>query len=245
MGRFEREISRVFLLVVFLLFASKVWAYQLSPLSVTYSPNGIESTKAYTITNDSDSPIAIEMKVYKRFVDINGKEYTEEAPQYFSIQPQKMIIKPQSTQIIRVQYRGPRTVTKEMSFRIVSEQIAYSQGATIQQGNQMINFLFVYSTAAYVEPTRVIERVSSSARVIDGKLELTLENTGSVHQLLDNLSVALSSSKGNYTLSDSELEGMTGVNLLTDSKLIKTIECPEQLKGANSFDVDISYDFTY
>ena len=230
---------------LFLLMMSEVFAYQLSPLSVTFSPSGVESTKAYTITNDSDSAIAIEMKVYKRFVDADGNEYTEEAPQYFSIQPTKMIIKPQSTQIVRVQYRGPKTVTKEMSFRIVSEQIAYSQGATVTEGNQMINFLFVYGTAAYVKPTKVVESVTGSAVLSDGKINLTLANTGSVHQVLNDLKITIFSGDKSYELTEEELKGLSGINLLTDSKLVKTIECPEFMGGTSGYRVEVEYDYNY
>lgn len=243
----ERKIVyKAILIALFIIIASNIYAYQLSPLSVSYSTSGADSTKAYTITNDSDSPIAIEMKVYKRFVSESGEEYTELSPEYFSVQPSKMIIKPQSSQIVRVQYRGPRTVTKEMSFRIVSEQIAYSKGAALQQGSQMINFLFVYSTAAYVKPSRVIENVTGSARLLDdGKLEIVIENTGSVHQILEGLSVGVKSGSYTYTLTKEELEGLDGINLLTDSRLVKTIECPAGLVGKTNYSVDLDYNFSY
>jgi len=241
----KANVKAIVLFFFLLLLAVDLYAYQLSPLSVTYSPSGIDSTKAYTITNDSDLPIAIEVKAYKRFIDTDGNEYTELAPQYFSIQPAKMIIRPQSSQIVRVQYRGPKTVTKEMSFRIVSEQITYSQGASLKQGNQMINFLFVYGTAAYVKPTKVIESVTGSAVYMDGKIEITIANTGSVHQILDNLSVTISDQSKSYKLTEEELEGLKGVNLLTDTRLIKTIECPEMIGGASSYRVDVKYSFSY
>ena len=102
------NVRRAILLLLFLavtLFGAA--AYQLSPLNVTYDPTGAESAKVYTIVNDSDSPIAIEVRAVKRSIDIDGNEYNEDVPQYFSIQPNKMIIRPDSTQLVRVQYRGP------------------------------------------------------------------------------------------------------------------------------------------
>ena len=154
------------ILLFLILFAVTVFtagAYQLSPLNVTYDPTGAGSAKVYTIVNDSDSPIAIEVSAVKRSIDIDGNEYNEEVPQYFSIQPNKMIIRPDSTQLVRVQYRGPSTVTKELSFRIVSEQIPMPSGASDQEAGQMISFLFVYSTSAYVRPSRVVESVTPSS----------------------------------------------------------------------------------
>ena len=153
-------MKKVGLLFIVLIFSiSSIFSYQLSPLSATYDPTGAGSARVYTITNDSDSPIAIEINAYSRNIDLDGNEYTEDASRYFQIQPQRMIIRPQSSQLVRVQYRGPQTVTREMAYRIISEQIPYSLGAQEEESGQMISFLFVYSTSAYVRPSRVVERV--------------------------------------------------------------------------------------
>ena len=238
------------ILLFLILFAVTVFtagAYQLSPLNVTYDPTGAGCAKVYTIVNDSDSPIAIEVSAVKRSIDIDGNEYNEEVPQYFSIQPNKMIIRPDSTQLVRVQYRGPSTVTKELSFRIVSEQIPMPSGASDQEAGQMISFLFVYSTSAYVRPSRVVESVTGTASVNDeGKLEIVLENTGSVHQMLNSLAITVTGDNGaQYVLTEGELEPVTGQNLLTDSKLRTVIEVPEELAGCTAYTVAVSYDFSY
>lgn len=241
-------IKRLFcLLICLLLVASASFAYQLSPLSVTYDPKGAGSAKVYTITNDSDSPIAVQVTALRRGIDIDGNEVTSDAGAYFSIQPAKMIIKPQSSQLVRVQYRGPQTVTKEMSFRIVSEQIPYSLGASEADKGQMISFLFVYSTSAYVAPTRVVESVSSKAYLNgEGKLEVMIENTGSVHQMLNSLSVTVTGDDGgSYTMGEEEMGVVNGANLLTDSKLRIVIDLPEELASSRTFDCIVRYDYKY
>ena len=158
-----------------------------------------------------------------------------------------MIIRPDSTQLVRVQYRGPQTVTRELSFRIISEQIAMPRGAQQEEAGQMISFLFVYSTSAYVKPSRIVESVTPSVTVTeDGKLEIVLENTGSVHQMLNSLAVTLTGDDGStYTLTEEELAPLSGQNLLTDSKLRTIIERPEALSAAGNITAEISYDFTY
>ena len=158
-----------------------------------------------------------------------------------------MIIPGNTTQLVRVQYRGPQTVTSEMSFRIISEQIPMPQGAQDQEAGQMISFLFVYSTSAYVRPSRVIESVSESVEYTDdGKLEIVIENTGSVHQVLNNMKITLTGDNGAvYTLTDEETEPLSGQNLLTNSKLRTVIELPSALEGASAISVDATYDFSY
>ena len=240
-------MKKVGLLFIVLIFSiSSIFSYQLSPLSATYDPTGAGSARVYTITNDSDSPIAIEINAYSRNIDLDGNEYTEDASRYFQIQPQRMIIRPQSSQLVRVQYRGPQTVTREMAYRIISEQIPYSLGAQEEESGQMISFLFVYSTSAYVRPSRVVERVEASALVNEeGKLEIRLENTGSVHQMLNSLKVTVAGDGGEYTLSEEEMGSINGSNLLAGSTLRIVIDVPEVLAGSQEYEVSVNYEYSY
>lgn len=242
---FARRSVAVILLLFLLPFS--VMAYQLSPLNVTYDPSGAGSAKVYTIVNDSDAPIAIEVRAEQRIVDIDGNEANQDGSAYFSIQPSRMIIRPDSTQLVRVQYRGPQTVTRELSFRIISEQIAMPRGAQDNESGQMISFLFVYSTSAYVRPSRIVESVASSVtETEEGKLEIVLENTGSVHQMLNNLAITLTGDDGSsYVLSEEELGPLKGQNLLANSRLRTVIDMPDVLSGAGAVTADISYDYTY
>ena len=241
-------MRRLFALLFLLTFMSlALFAYQFSPLNVTFEPSGGGSAKVYTIVNDSDSAIAIEVSAVKRSITIDGEEYNEDASQYFTIQPSKMIINPQSTQLVRVQYRGPRTVTEELSFRIISEQIPYSTGAKSEGEGQMISFLFVYSTSAYVQPGKIVEKVETTASINeDEKLEIVFTNKGSVHQLLNDLSVTIKGNNGsNYTLTDEDRGAIKGSNLLCGASLRIVMDVPSALSGAKSFTPEIKYNYSW
>ena len=240
-------MKRFAAVLLLLLIPFTLMAYQLSPLNVTYDPTGAGSAKVYTIVNDSDSPIAIEVRAEQRIIDIDGNEANQDGSAYFSIQPSRMIIRPDSTQLVRVQYRGPQTVTRELSFRIISEQIAMPRGAQEGESGQMISFLFVYSTSAYVKPSRIVESVSPSVSVTDdGQLEIILENTGSVHQMLNSIQIVLTGDNGaEYTLTEEELAPLSGQNLLTDSRLRTIIAWPAALADAGTITAAVSYDFSY
>ena len=241
-------MRRLFALLFLLTFMSlALFAYQFSPLNVTFEPSGGGSAKVYTIVNDSDSAIAIEVSAVKRSITIDGEEYNEDASQYFTIQPSKMIINPQSTQLVRVQYRGPRTVTEELSFRIISEQIPYSTGAKSEGEGQMISFLFVYSTSAYVQPGKIVEKVETTASINeDEKLEIVFTNKGSVHQLLNDLSVTIKGNNGSTcTLTDEDMGAIKGSNLLCGASLRIVMDVPSALSGAKSFTPEIKYNYSW
>ena len=216
----KKSTKRVVLtLGLLLLLLSSVHAYQFSPLEQSFQPTGAESTKTYTIVNDSNDSIAISISALIRDQDAQGNEVNTPADAYFSIVPNKLVVPPQSSWVVRVQYRGPRTVTNELSFRLKAEQIPYSQGrASTDKG--MFNFLYIYTTSLYVLPSRGVENVAirsvAASTTDDGSpaLAVTLANLGTVHQLLISAVVEIKDSKGNsVVLQGAEaLPGIDGMN---------------------------------
>jgi Gram-negative pili assembly chaperone, N-terminal domain. len=238
----------IVLIVAVMLVAGNLFAFQFSPLTQVFEVKGPSATKTYTITNDSDDPIAVEMTALRRDQDANGNEVNTDASAYFSIQPARSIIQPQSSLIVRVQYRGPQTVTSELSFRIKAEQIQYSQGKSTQS-QSMFNFLYVYISSAYIAPSKVTERVvvSSIAPTQDGNMAIKLTNAGTVHQVLDGLVINIMDGEGNaVSLSGSDmLPELNGMNILARKAVTKTVPWPEGLSKNSSYKASLSYDFSY
>ncbi len=240
-----KKLVLTFGLLILLL--SSVHAYQFSPLEQSFQPTGAESTKTYTIVNDSNDSIAISISALIRDQDAQGNEVNTPADAYFSIVPNKLVVPPQSSWVVRVQYRGPRTVTNELSFRLKAEQIPYSQGrASTDKG--MFNFLYIYTTSLYVLPSRVVENVAirsvAASTMEDGSpaLAVTLANLGTVHQLLISAVVEIKDSKGNsVVLQGAEaLPGIDGMNILAKKTVTKKVPWPEGL----SRDSGVTYQAT-
>ncbi len=237
----------VLTLGLLILLLSSVHAYQFSPLEQSFQPTGAESTKTYTIVNDSNDSIAISISALIRDQDAQGNEVNTPADAYFSIVPNKLVVPPQSSWVVRVQYRGPRTVTNELSFRLKAEQIPYSQGrASTDKG--MFNFLYIYTTSLYVLPSRVVENVAirsvAASTMEDGSpaLAVTMANLGTVHQLLISAVVEIKDSKGNsVVLQGAEaLPGIDGMNILAKKTVTKKVPWPEGL----SRDSGVTYQAT-
>jgi len=240
-----KKLVLTFGLLILLL--SSVHAYQFSPLEQSFQPTGAESTKTYTIVNDSNDSIAISISALIRDQDAQGNEVNTPADAYFSIVPNKLVVPPQSSWVVRVQYRGPRTVTNELAFRLKAEQIPYSQGrASTDKG--MFNFLYIYTTSLYVLPSRVVENVAirsvAASTMEDGSpaLAVTLANLGTVHQLLISAVVEIKDSKGNsVVLQGAEaLPGIDGMNILAKKTVTKNVPWPEGL----SRDSGVTYQAT-
>jgi fimbrial chaperone protein len=233
----KRNKFLVLILMVSIFAASPLFAFQFSPLEQSFEPTGANSTKTYTIVNDSNDSIAVEISALTRDLDANGKEINQSAAAYFSIVPSKIILRPQSSQIVRVQYRGPRTVPTELSFRLRAEQIAYSQGRATE-GQSMFNFLYVYTTSLYVTPARTTTRVSvdSAAPMLtsDGRqvMNLTISNTGTIHQILNGakVEVANNATRQAVVYEGDALGFVNGLNLLAGKTVSVQVAWPQNME---------------
>ncbi|MFA5570113.1 MAG: fimbria/pilus periplasmic chaperone [Sphaerochaetaceae bacterium] len=223
--------------VIALLTMSNLNAFQFSPLEQTFSPSGANSTKTYTIVNDSNDSIAVEITALTRDITRDGQEVNQNAAAYFSIVPSKVILRPQSSQIVRVQYRGPRTVPTELSFRLRAEQIPYSQGRATE-GQSMFNFLYVYTTSLYVSPTRSTARVQVDSALpkvnSDGNqvIELTVSNTGTVHQMMNQaqIEVTNAATRQSVVYEGTALGFVNGMNLLAGKTVTVEVPWPQSMQ---------------
>ncbi len=200
---------------------SPLFAFQFSPLEQSFSPTGADSTKTYTIVNDSGDSIAVSISALTRDLSKSGEELNESAAAYFSIVPSKVILKPQSSQIVRVQYRGPRTIPTELAFRLRAEQIPYTKGRATEN-KSMFNFLYVYTTSLYITPNRISPKVDAISAVptktSDGRevLTLTIANSGTIHQILKDVRVEVihNQTRASVIYEGEALSFVNGLNLL-------------------------------
>lgn len=236
----------IFLMTVLLVALSGLWAFQFSPIEAFIKPSGSESVKSYTIVNDSDDQIAISLSVVKRDQDAAGKEIREECND-FQVMPSKIIVQPNSSYVVRVRYMGPQNITAEKSYRLIAEQIPYSQGKNQTEG-AMFNFLFVYATSLYVVPAESkvqvdIQKVEESYAEDGTRLmDITLRNKGNVHQILLDTSITLKDSAGHtVTVSGEDLTGIDGFNLLARKTVTRSIPWPEGFEGEGKISGTIRY----
>ena len=66
-----------------------LFAFQFSPLEQEFSPSGADSTKTYTIVNDSGDSIAVEVSALTRDLIKDGAEANESAPHTFLLSQAK------------------------------------------------------------------------------------------------------------------------------------------------------------
>ncbi len=230
------------LLGVGALMAPPSWAdatYQLSPSSLTLEPSGSRSTGSFQVRSTGDEPVAVEIRVTERQMDLNGKETRPDAEDDFVVYPPQILLQPGQVQTVRVTWLGDPTPANELPFRLIAEQLPIALDkpeAEVTTAVVRINALYNFVASLYVTPRGVSSNVvleSASHQNINGQDALVVQfhNQGTAHQLLTGLHLSLTSGTGGQTvtLNPEQLQGVSGENLLAQNQRQFTVPWPAGL----------------
>lgn len=220
--RTARVVRTCLLAAVFIAMAvAQATAFTFTPMSVSISPSGAQSVVTFRVTNDSDQQTAVALKVMTRTIDEKGVETNVAADKDFLVFPSRVVLKPNSFQSVKVQYRGNQAINTEASYRVIAEQLPVDFSKSESSG---VNILLRYVAALYVMPKGAEANVSfQTARGIEqeGKrgIAVTIKNEGTRHALLFNPLIRIQQSSGSPSseLSGDLLQGIEGQNILSKS----------------------------
>ena len=193
---FKRSfVLKLFFLIVVVIGAG---AFSFSPMTVSIGSSGSSAVITYKVTNDSDQQTAVSIKVTTRTIDEAGKEINSPADKEFLVFPARVVLKPRSSQNVKVQYRGNPAITSEAAYRVFAEQLPVDFSKSSSSG---VSILLTYVAALYVSPKNasaklVIDRAVGSQK--DGKqgLAITLKNEGTRHALISNPVIQINQGAG-------------------------------------------------
>lgn len=197
-------------------------AFSFSPMTTSISPSGASAVITYKVTNESDVQTAVSIKVATRVIDAYGVETNEPADKLFLVFPARVVLKPNSSQNVKVQYRGNAAITAEAAYRVIAEQLPIDFSKSTASG---VNILLTYVAALYVTPRNVEPKLSfgsATGMELDGKqgLMVTVKNTGTKHALISNPLMRINQSSGTAPLeiAGDSMTGIDGQNLLAQSE---------------------------
>ena len=212
-----------------LLTCSMASAFKMAPIKVDFFPAGQGATQIFKLENDSDAPIAVQVSMLSRAMDIDGKEKYQNADADFIVYPPQAVIGPHKTQTVRVKWAGDLNPVQEQSYRIVAEQLPVNLQKTARRGVS-VNLLVRYLGAVYIvpqdaKPHVVVDEITRTQRDdgTDGMV-VTVHNEGNTHAILGDLSLRLTcaglseDSSTTVVLPPEQLVGMNGENVLAGHK---------------------------
>ena len=243
--------SKLTFLILLLTSAFSLHAFKLTPAVISITPGRDGSGAVVRVENNTDAPAAIQFSVLTREMDIEGRETTHPADEDFIVYPPQTIIEPRETQTVRIRWVGESIPDREISYRFLAEQlpVRLTQG---DQSNVNLNLVVrilgsLYVRPADAEPEVKIESVSKITNA-DGReaVEFILSNEGTAHTILGHLSIDLTSTDGDGTvtkveLPEESLPGFNGENVLRESRRRFVIPWPAGL-GTGELRATLDFD---
>jgi len=216
---FKRSLAlKVFFLVIIVM---STGAFSFSPMTVSIGSSGASAVMTYKVTNDSDQQTAVSIKVTTRTIDETGKETNVPVDKEFLVFPARVVLKPRSSQNVKVQYRGNPAITSEAAYRVFAEQLPVDFSKSTSSG---VSILLTYVAALYVTPKNaaaklVIDRAIGSQK--DGKqgINITVKNDGTQHALISNPVIRINQAAGLSALefTGESASAIDGQNILAKS----------------------------
>lgn len=240
----------IFSAVVLLFVPAPAEAFKLTPLEMLFAPAGRGATQTFQITNAHDQPIAVEIRIAARDMNLKGEDLLSDAENSFVVYPAQAIVLPGKSQTVRVQWIGDPSPKHELAFRMIAEQLPIDLHRKPTEGARL-RLLVRYIASLYVAPRGVKAKVvlESAGRktTSDGeaKLSVVLRNQGTAHSLLRRLTLNVTGQAGgggkaSVAFTAKQLYGMIGQNLLAGHRREFLLPWPAKLSGGP---VVVSFDY--
>lgn len=187
------------------------------PMSYTIEASDKTKTALFTVYNDSNDPIAIQLDMRQRNMKADGSEDQPETED-FLIFPDQLVLGAKKKRVIKVRWLKGKIGPTEKSYRLIAEQLPID--VTKKKNSKTdIKILLRYVAALYVSPKEGksnIKVVSSKTKKDLTRIEFYLENSGNIHQVL--LKPILKVIQEGKSFQVTNLEGIKGENILANTK---------------------------
>lgn len=220
-----------------LAFSAPAQALRLSPFSVELAPSGAGATRLFELENDESQPVAVQISMVRREMDVAGRETLTDAESEFIVFPPQIILLPQDQRGVRVQWLGDPAPKAELAYRIVVEQLPIVNAPPDELRGPKITVLFRFEGTLYITPRGarsdlIVER--TEARQKNGappELAVSLWNRGNAHAIVSGVALDIASEASGKVvrLGEERLERMAGENVLAGQRRMFLLPWPDDL----------------
>ena len=195
-------------------------AMSVAPTQIELKSAGDASRAQIVVQNTSAVPLPVEAVVQRLTIDENGKRQVALDEASFLVFPPQTIIPPGGSQVFRITWMGEPLLDRSQSFLLTMAQLPVRQQETANTVHVVMAFGVVINVAPPTGDGSL--QVVSSGVVADGKGQLnpvvTVWNPSTVHALLPNATIRLTSPKWSQTLTPSVIGQKVGIGLVPPGK---------------------------
>jgi len=224
-------------------------AFDFEPITQEFSTTGSGANHVFRVTNTTEERIAVRISVRSRTMRPDGSEELGPEVEEFVVFPRQLLLQPEERQSVRVRWSGPEEVEVERPYRIVAEQLPIDLGTDTPTQGGGIRLSYRYEGTIYVSSTAGEPdiRVTEVSRAGNGSiLRIHVSNEGTRHTFLRDARLHLSDSPESgpaITLGPDQLPGLTGENVLAQSRRVFEVPMPSELwSGPIHADIDFVSD---
>jgi len=172
------------------------YAYKLEPISRVFAPTGSNATQSFEISNDGSARIALTVSIRTLSRDEQYNEISTDAEDEFLVYPTQLVLSPGKRQTLRVTWLGDAKPSRELTYRIVVEQIPIAMldktVAPLTESTGNIKVLVTYRGTLFVRPPGAKPNIALEAtRVGTKQVKLTLINRGTAVGLVRSCTLRL------------------------------------------------------
>jgi fimbrial chaperone protein len=182
----------VSLFSLLLVVALPAQAFKLIPLSRVFAPAGPNAIQSYEIENTTGEPLAVELNIVKREMNLQGIDKLIPANDDFMIYPPQVLLQPGENQTVRVTWLGDPKPVQELAYRLIAEQLPINLAPTRgtlpvpnakSSFSTSIKIKMRYQGSIYIRPSQaqpdvVLERIEPKVENGKSMLAITLHNQG-------------------------------------------------------------------
>lgn len=217
----SRRFLAAALVLVGISVAIEANALKFVPFVQEFTPRGPGAKRVFRVENDGPAEVAVQITMAHRQMALDGSETLSDAEDDFIVFPPQLVLKPGESRAVRVQWIGDPAPKTELPYRIIAEQLPVDFSGSTAAGS-VVRLLIRYEGSIYIVPPGAASDVAvvsaSAERAADGsqKLVVTVENKGTAHALLRELSLKVASTADSTTTTvpPERLDGFRGENVL-------------------------------
>lgn len=246
-------------LTLILLAVPFLFSFKFNPMSQSLELADGRKSSQFSVENDTDKNMAIELTVKERKMNLIGVENLP-ATSELSIFPPQMIIPPKEKRTVRVSWNGPMDLKYEKPFRVIAEQMnvkvddkdkkqtgieikmiymaAYyvapkdveaKLSAKIETSEESMNMLMTHQRALYEASVKNIPENKKPPFTYKPGLLLRVTNSGSKHQILLKPKLVFKKGSDKWVLEEKDLAGFAGENVLANSERVFDIKTNKKI----------------
>jgi P pilus assembly chaperone PapD len=155
-------------------------AFLIEPPEIILKTAMNETMAWVDVVNSGTGPIAVELTMYERVLDIDGEARAGSLPKSgdFTVYPSQIVLQPRERARVQVSYKSKRKVTADRAYLLFSREVLLPVGEDAEdQVRTGVNTLINYYSVVAFETGKAGKLTFVSSKALGGgKVEVVVEN---------------------------------------------------------------------